>query len=132
MPNTNCLSGMKCPDCDNEDLFNIQAKCSVNVSDDGTDDASSFEWDSSSPCSCPACDKSGIVRDFLEKPESPDQSSLWYNDEIQFPRLISEIQATCEFSLKSLMDSMDLSREQLNELFDRAQKKWERIKQSNT
>lgn len=55
----------------------------------------------------------------------------WYNDLIQFPRLISEISACVHISeddWKALCESMDLTDNELNELFDRAQAEWERVK----
>lgn len=55
----------------------------------------------------------------------------WYNDLIQFPRLIAEISACVDIKeddWNALCESMDLSTDELNELFDRAQVEWERIK----
>jgi hypothetical protein len=55
----------------------------------------------------------------------------WEKDEIQFPRLISEILATIEITNEDwaqLRDSMDLEDDDLQELFNRAQNKWEIIK----
>jgi len=56
---------------------------------------------------------------------------LWEDNSIQFPRLLAEICATVEISDKdweALKESMDLSTEEINELFDRAQEEWEEIK----
>lgn len=58
--------------------------------------------------------------------------SNWERDDIQFPRLISEILATIEITNEDwaqLRDAMDLEDDELQELFDRAQSAWERIKQ---
>lgn len=52
----------------------------------------------------------------------------WKNDSIQFPRLLAEIMATQALDLNSLAESMDLSIEEINELFDRADNAWESAK----
>jgi hypothetical protein len=61
----------------------------------------------------------------------------WLNDSIQFPRLISEIEAVGAFDLlqrdgtkiiDSIAISMDLEPWQIYELIDRAQQKWDSIK----
>ena len=56
----------------------------------------------------------------------------WNNDDIQFPRLLAEIMATVDFTTRqwdALCSSMDLDRPDILELFDRAQAKWDRIKE---
>ncbi len=45
----------------------------------------------------------------------------WAHNEIQFLRLLSEIQLTQPLDLPSLAESMDLSTARVEELFDRAQ-----------
>ncbi|WP_321820905.1 MULTISPECIES: hypothetical protein [unclassified Burkholderia] len=52
----------------------------------------------------------------------------WERDDIQFPRLIAEIVATQELDLPALAESMDLSVDDVNALFDRADQRWEAIK----
>lgn len=53
----------------------------------------------------------------------------WENDSIQFPRLIAEILATQEaLDIDALAASMDLTVDEVNELFDRAQEQWEKAK----
>ena len=62
---------------------------------------------------------------------STDPQANWENNAIQFPRLIAEICANVEFKpehWKDLQESMDLSEDKLNELFDRANDTWENIK----
>jgi len=49
----------------------------------------------------------------------------WQNNGVQFPRLLAEIMATQELDLNSLANSMDLSVDEINELFDRANQAWE-------
>lgn len=60
-----------------------------------------------------------------------NQNPKWDDDSIQFPRLIAEIAATIEFTeaqRAELCESMDLQPDDIDELFDRAQTAWERIK----
>lgn len=71
MTNTNCLEGICCPKCGQEDRFMIAANIIAEVTDDGADMASpmycsGFEWDEDSYCRCPACDFTGKVKDFQE------------------------------------------------------------------
>jgi len=57
----------------------------------------------------------------------------WNNNRIQFPRLLAEIVATGAITnevMAGLRDGMDLSNDEINEIFDRAQMEWEKIKQS--
>lgn len=56
----------------------------------------------------------------------------WDDDAIQFPRLIAEINATQDIKLGVLMESMDLSSDEVNELFDRADTMWEKIKEASS
>jgi hypothetical protein len=69
MTNTNCLEGIKCPACGNEDHFLIGARVVADVTDDGADIASpmhcsGFEWHDASYARCPECDKEGTLKDF--------------------------------------------------------------------
>ena len=61
----------------------------------------------------------------------------WSNDDIQFPRLIAEIEATgafdfiqhdCSRVVDSIADSMDLYPSEVYELVERAVIKWDQIK----
>jgi hypothetical protein len=89
MTNSNCLEGIRCPKCGQEDRFMIAAKIIADVTDGGADVASpkygnGFEWDEASYCRCPECDFEGKLKDFHEKPELPpdpegmnDDRSAW-------------------------------------------------------
>ncbi len=58
-------------------------------------------------------------------------ASAWRNNSVQFPRLLSEISATQDkLDLGALAESMDMSVDEVNELFDRAQEEWEKVKAS--
>lgn len=66
-----------------------------------------------------------------EKSSKSVPKSKWENDAIQFPRLIAELEAAGAFTadvMTSLCDSMDLDPSNINELVDRAQTKWEKVK----
>jgi DNA-directed RNA polymerase subunit RPC12/RpoP len=62
--NTNCLDGIRCPYCGSEDSFDIEAKCTVRVSDDGTDEGRGFEWDENSAIACTDCGHADRVSAF--------------------------------------------------------------------
>lgn len=56
---------------------------------------------------------------------------LWEKDALQFPRLLSEMYATLEFTdqqKRALCESMDLRWEDILELMERADAKWQKIK----
>lgn len=65
--NTNCLSGMQCPnpDCRSEGPFRIAIHTMVTVFDSGTDDDfSDIEWDDDAACTCVVCSHTATVKDF--------------------------------------------------------------------
>lgn len=60
-----------------------------------------------------------------------DPDDKWADNSIQFPRLLAEIMATQDqLDMLALAQSMDLSVDEVRELFDRAQEKWEQIKEN--
>jgi hypothetical protein len=67
MANTNCLAGWKCPNCGFTESFNIDARCTVEVHDDGTDDATGFEWSDDDTARCNKCGASGTVKWFTAR-----------------------------------------------------------------
>jgi hypothetical protein len=64
MTNINCLEGIQCPQCGNEDTFRIAAKTIATVTDDGTDDVGDMEWDDDSYAECTGCHRHGTLKDF--------------------------------------------------------------------
>jgi len=65
MTNKNCLEGIRCPQCGDEDAFRIEAQITVYVTDDGTeDDGGHYAWDDQSPCRCAGCGHAGTIKDF--------------------------------------------------------------------
>jgi hypothetical protein len=56
------------------------------------------------------------------------RKSLWYNDNLQFARLLSEIAGCVSISkkdMKALCESMDLTQADINEIMDRAENAFE-------
>jgi hypothetical protein len=71
MPNTNCLEGIRCPGCKQEDEFMIEALVSVRVTDDETEDqGADYEWDDARTCACPECEFLGTIKDFQMENQS--------------------------------------------------------------
>jgi hypothetical protein len=64
MTNTNCLEGIKCPACGNEDRFRIAGTTVFTVTDEGTEDHGDIEWDDDSHVECAQCYHHGALRDF--------------------------------------------------------------------
>jgi hypothetical protein len=76
MPNQNCLQGIRCPHCGQEDRFLIRTNCLVMVEDDGADLAgpaygNGYEWDDKHSCRCPECGRSGPLKAFHTRPDLP-------------------------------------------------------------
>lgn len=60
-----------------------------------------------------------------------EPDSAWEDDNVQFPRLIAELEAAGAFTdevVDMLCDSMDLARSSIDELIERADDAWERAK----
>lgn len=63
--NTNCLAGLRCPQCLQEDKILLQASCWVAMTDDGTDPyddelkIQEVDWDDATPAVCPKCNFAG-------------------------------------------------------------------------
>lgn len=66
------------------------------------------------------------------KPPSTDGNANWRRNDIQFPRLIAELNAAGVFHDTGLMEvlseSMDLKEADIMELVDRAESAWDEIK----
>ena len=72
MTNTNCLQGFRCPECDESDAFRIEARITVFVTDDGTEDeCGQYVWDGDSPCQCGDCGHNGTIKDFRVENQKP-------------------------------------------------------------
>jgi hypothetical protein len=55
MANTNCLEGMKCPKCGQEDRFRIKAEAVFDVTDDGAELFGSVDWNDEATVVCVEC-----------------------------------------------------------------------------
>lgn len=53
--NTNCLAGLRCPNCGSEGPFRIRAVASFLLHDDGADEFWEMDWDGNSWCQCANC-----------------------------------------------------------------------------
>jgi DNA-directed RNA polymerase subunit RPC12/RpoP len=71
MPNKNCLEGIRCPECDQDDNFKIVGKAWFDVTDDGTSEFTDVEWDDDSACRCPDCGFTATLLHFREPENSP-------------------------------------------------------------
>lgn len=55
MANKNCLEGMKCPKCGQENNLRISATAVFDVTDEGAELFGSVNWDDDSRVVCPHC-----------------------------------------------------------------------------
>mgnify|MGYP007046956487 CR=1 FL=1 len=68
-------------------------------------------------------------KDLFPVSAEPEENPPWLDNELQFARLIAEIAATVDTDIAGpLSESMDLSLDELNELFERANTVWETAK----
>jgi Zn ribbon nucleic-acid-binding protein len=75
--NTNCLEGMKCPKCGQDDSLKIEATCIFTVTDDGTEDeGNGHEWGDTNYCECPDCGHHGTVADFTIEEWSKEKEAV--------------------------------------------------------
>ncbi|MBA4068171.1 MAG: hypothetical protein C0501_31620 [Isosphaera sp.] len=73
MTNENCLDGLRCPRCGNEDRLYIVTTVLADVTDNGADVArgSEWQWDDASMTRCPDCDRDGPLNEFRTPPQLP-------------------------------------------------------------
>lgn len=64
MANDNCLEGIICPQCGQEDRFRITAIITCVVTDEGSDPVGDHYWDDDSFTSCPECGFQGTLKQF--------------------------------------------------------------------
>jgi hypothetical protein len=69
----------------------------------------------------------------VSPPADSVTNPVWDDDNIQFPRLIAELEAVLTpEQYREVAESMDLDMPELMELFERARKKWDAIKAKTT
>ena len=65
MANTNCLEGIRCPTCGNEDRLFISSSCLFEVTDEGAEPLdANVEYGKDSHAICPVCDHRGLLEEF--------------------------------------------------------------------
>ena len=68
MANSNCLEGLRCPECGSEEPLKIEVKVMATVYDSGVDETSGdTEWNETSYCECGECTYHGIVKNFRKE-----------------------------------------------------------------
>lgn len=79
--NTNCLEGMRCPKCGQEDEILVQGTSWLSLKDEGSDfyaastkGISDVEYHDDSLAACPECDYQGELGDFKVKEPAQQQS----------------------------------------------------------
>ena len=71
-PNTNCLEGLACPKCGQDDYIRVEGTAVFILTDDGTEGHAGVRWDDDSWANChvDACNFTGTMKDFSQG-ESP-------------------------------------------------------------
>ena len=64
MTNSNCLEGVRCPQCGQEKRFLITATITCDVTDDGSEPIGDHYWDGDSFTRCPECEHEGRLKEF--------------------------------------------------------------------
>ncbi|MBI1347071.1 hypothetical protein GC163_12365 [bacterium] len=75
MTNTNCLEGIRCPQCGQENRFKITALITCVVTDSGSEPVGDHDWDDESGTQCPECGFTGKLKGFRKRnrlPPDPD------------------------------------------------------------
>jgi hypothetical protein len=75
MTNENCLEGLRCPTCGQDERLTITALITCLVTDDGSDPVGDHVWDDDSSTHCPECGFDGMLKAFrkpIDLPPDPD------------------------------------------------------------
>jgi hypothetical protein len=76
MTNTNCLEGVKCPACGNEDTFRIAVTTIAAVTDDGAEvEHGDMDWNPTSYAECASCHEYGTLARFMA-PRTPAEGGM--------------------------------------------------------
>jgi hypothetical protein len=62
--NTNCLEGIKCPDCGNDGPFTVSVRGWAVLTDDGLQSVQDADWEDDSMTYCARCSKEGPWESF--------------------------------------------------------------------
>lgn len=71
MTNANCLEGIRCPACGQQDRFKITALITCLVTDNGSEPVGDHEWDDDSSTHCPECGFDGKLKSFRNRNRLP-------------------------------------------------------------
>ena len=71
MTKRNCLDGVRCPKCSQDDRFAITAVTECHVTDDGSEAVGDHVWDDESATRCPQCGHAGPLSEFRERSALP-------------------------------------------------------------
>jgi predicted nucleic-acid-binding Zn-ribbon protein len=63
--NTNCLEGIKCPKCGNEDSFAVDVKGWATITDDGLGSVMDADWEEDADTVCSICSHQGPWSEFI-------------------------------------------------------------------
>jgi hypothetical protein len=75
MTNDNCLDGIQCPACGQEETFRIEITTMSTVSDDGAElEYGEMHWDETSYTECVDCLKHGPLSDFGAQSKVPPRA----------------------------------------------------------
>lgn len=78
MTNVNCLEGLHCPICKQEDRLQITGVALFEVTDGGTGEPEGgIEWGDESPTHCPSCEYGGTLKDFRKDDPDPSTESSY-------------------------------------------------------
>lgn len=64
MTNENCLEGIRCPKCGNDDVFHIVCTTYAVVKDDGAEAYGDLEWNDESRTTCAECHLTAPLKEF--------------------------------------------------------------------
>lgn len=75
--NTNCLEGLRCPQCGNNAKLVIAGNSFFEVTDDGTESHGDVEWDNNSATRCPECHFAGLLKQFDGRDDIVDDAKTY-------------------------------------------------------
>lgn len=73
MSNTNCLQGLRCPECGQGEHLKIAAMVTCHVTDEGSEAIGDHDWGFDSHTECPDCGFEGKLRAFRCEAVTPGE-----------------------------------------------------------
>jgi len=71
MTHDNCLEGIRCPQCGQDNRFKIFALITCVVTNNGSEPVGDHGWDDNSSTHCPECDFDGTLKQFRNRKHLP-------------------------------------------------------------